>query len=116
MEYIAPASVAGSKHGTKLLSFCSVYAFLRYIRNYLSGSSQNYEKHMGFCTASCMVQYGFRRDVYLNFLVRVSEYKDLDSKSVTDSGDYVYIGCILSERVCLMETGLKMPKKVETNY
>lgn len=116
MEYMASASVAGSKHSTKRLSFYSIYTFLCYIRNHLSSSAQNYEKYMGFCTASCMVQYCFRRDVYLNFLVRVSEYKDLDSKSVTDSGDYVYIGCILSERVCPMRTGLKMPKKVETNY
>ena len=35
----------------------------------------------------------------------------LDSKSVTDSGDYVYIGCILSERVCLMGDRFKNAKK-----
>ena len=111
MEYMASASVAGSKHGTEFLSFCGLYTYLCHIRNYLSGCAQNYEKHMGFCAASCMVQYCFRRDVYLNFLVRVSEYKDLDSKSVTDSGDYVYIGCILSERVCLMGDRFKNAKK-----
>lgn len=98
MEYIAPASVAGSKHGTKLLSFCSVYAFLRYIRNYLSGSSQNYEKHMGFCTASCMVQYGFRRDVYLNFLVRFPKSENLDCRSGSNSGDYACIACFFGKR------------------
>ena len=99
MEYMASASVAGSKHGTKLLSFYSLYAFLCYIRNHSSGSSQNYEKHMGFCAASCMVQYGFRRDVYLNLLVRVSESENLDCEYGADSGDNAYIGCLSSEKV-----------------
>ena len=98
MEYMASASVAGSKHGTKLLSFYSLYAFLRYIRNHLSGSSQNYEKHMGFCAASCMVQYRFRRDVYINFLVRLSESENLDCQSDTDSSDYACIACFFLEK------------------
>lgn len=98
MEYMAPAIVAGSKHGTKLLSVCCVYAFLRYIRNYLSGSSQNYEKHMGFCAASCMVQYCFRRDVYPNFLVRFPKSENLDCQSGSNSGDYAYIACFFSEK------------------
>ena len=99
MEYMAPALVAGSKHGTEFLSFCGLYTFLCHIRNYVSSCAQNYEKHMGFCAASCMVQYGFRRDVYLNFLVRVSESENLDCECGADSGDNAYIGCLSSEKV-----------------
>lgn len=99
MEYMASASVAGSKHGTKLLSFYSLYAFLCYIRNHSSGSSQNYEKHMGFCAASCMVQYRFRRDVYPNFFVWFSESENLDCQSDTDNSDYACIACFSSEKI-----------------
>ena len=98
MEYMAPASVAGSKHGTKLLSFRSLYTFLCHIRNHISGCAQNYEKHMGICTASCMVQYGFRRDVYLNFLVRFPKSENLDCQSGSNSGDYACIARFFGEK------------------
>lgn len=98
MEYMAPALVAGSKHGTELLSFCGLYALLCHLRNHLSSCAQNYEKHMGFYVASCMVQYGFRRDVYLNFLVQFSWPENLDRESGADSDDNAYIGCLYSEK------------------
>jgi len=54
---------------------------------------------MGFCAASCMVKYGFRRDVYPNFFVWFSESENLDCQSDTDNSDYACIACFSSEKI-----------------